>query len=273
MGLAALALASSACAPDESPLPVVDGPRLWTLNVELVEQADFNDPPPPVPEGAVACEGLPGDMLELSATVINEDAETWLAPDVLWAASQANFVQAYGIPELECDGFPLQISSPEFCVLGKAERLRLLVADLPVEPDGHRFNISVTAIGALDSSMDADTCAERLLASKDLDGCFVAERHLAMGPQWRLVRALHEAGAMLDVTPEILTDEAYDQEIEHQLTRRSGKRTRGRNIKGIMKRIEEKMTPSVRALEGTSTKEEELCRIIANGIGEVRSVE
>ncbi len=67
--------------------------------------------------------------------------------------------------------------------------------------------------------------------------------------------------------------EAYYQEIEHQLSSRSGKRTRGRNIKGIMKRIEEKMTPSVRALEGTSTKEEELCRIIANGIGEVRSVE
>lgn len=67
--------------------------------------------------------------------------------------------------------------------------------------------------------------------------------------------------------------EAYYQEIEHQLTRRSGKRTRGRNIKGIMKRIEEKMTPSVRALEGTSTKEEELCRIIANGIGDVRSVD
>jgi len=66
--------------------------------------------------------------------------------------------------------------------------------------------------------------------------------------------------------------EAYYAEIEAQLGKASTRR-RTRDVKGIMKRIEEKMSGSVRALEGKTTKEEELCRIIANGIGDVRSVE
>jgi hypothetical protein len=67
--------------------------------------------------------------------------------------------------------------------------------------------------------------------------------------------------------------EAYYAEIEAELGKASTNR-RTRNVKDICNRIQDKMTPSVRALEGTTTaKEEELCRIIADGIGEVRSIE